>query len=65
MTFVEIEQDGKVGYINANHVVLVLPSQLVGTAQLVTINGMALNVKGSVQEIRDRLENGDGPAFKF
>ena len=56
MTFTKIEQDGKTLRVNSNHVVLVAPIALVGQTQLVLINGMALNIKGTVDEISDRLD---------
>ena len=62
--FVDINQDGKIGKVNPDNVLLVLPAPLIGETQIVLINGMALNVKGSVSEITDRLEGKDPVLFQ-
>jgi len=54
--FVEIDQDGKTATINPDHVILVLPTTLIGVSQVVAVGGIALQVKGTVQEVTARLE---------
>ena len=54
--FVEIEQDGKIATVNTSHLVLILPSTLIGQADLVLANGLKVTVRGSVQEVTAKME---------
>jgi hypothetical protein len=56
MTFVTIDQDGKIGKVNSDHVALILPHALVGQSQIFLANGMGVVLKGTVEEITARLE---------
>lgn len=59
--FIEIEQDGKKGYVNVGHVALVLPTPLIGTSAVVidAQPALSLTIKGSVEQAVTRLEGKD------
>ena len=54
--FTRIDQEGKIGKVNSDHVALILPHSLVGQSQLVLANGMVIALKGTVEEITAALE---------
>jgi hypothetical protein len=59
--FVKVEQDGKTGYVNVDHVALVLPTPLIGTSAVIIDANPALSItiKGSVEQAVARLEGKD------
>ena len=58
MKFIEVEQEGTIGRVNSDHILLILPTNIVGGSKLILINGLAVDIRGTVREIADRL-NGE------
>jgi hypothetical protein len=59
MRFVEVEQDGKKAYVNADQVILAAPSTLINTTTLILAGGTSFTCKGTVEELCSRLEGKD------
>jgi len=59
--FIEIEQDGKKGYVNVDHVGPRAPDPLVGTSAVImdANPALSLTIKGSVEQAVARLEGKD------
>ena len=59
--FIEIEQNGQRGYVSADHVALVIPTQIINASALVidAQPALSITIKGSVDEAVAKLEGKD------
>jgi hypothetical protein len=59
--FIEIEQNGQRGYVNVDHVALVIPTQIINTSAVIidAQPALAITIKGSVDEAVARMEGKD------
>ena len=53
--FIEVQQGSTPGWANTDHIVVLLPSDVIGECNLVLFNGMVVSTKGGFSELAARL----------
>jgi hypothetical protein len=58
--FVEVEQADYKAFVNADHVALITPTKLIGETGLILINGVSLQIKGTMHEFLEKSKGNTG-----
>jgi uncharacterized protein YlzI (FlbEa/FlbD family) len=62
MKLIKLEQDGNPAWINTDHVLIVIPTKMIGRTSLALVGGVSFVADGTAQEVVNKL-NDTGPSL--